>query len=85
MEQNYPNPFNPTTRIKYSVKEDKLVTIKLYDMLGREVATLLNEVKSPGEYVIEFDAQRLGLSSGVYLYQMKSGDFSSIKKLVFVK
>ncbi len=83
--QNYPNPFNPTTRIKYSVKEDKLVTIKLYDMLGREVATLLNEVKSPGEYVIELDGQRLGLSSGVYLYQMKSGDFSSIKKLVFVK
>ncbi len=85
LEQNYPNPFNPTTRIKYSVKEDKLVTIKLYDMLGREVATLLNEVKSPGEYVIELDAQRLGLSSGVYLYHMKSGDFSSIKKLVFVK
>ncbi|MEM2117347.1 MAG: YCF48-related protein [Thermoplasmata archaeon] len=83
--QNYPNPFNPTTKIKYSVKEDKLVTIKLYDMLGREVATLLNEVKSPGDYVIELDAQRLGLSSGVYLYQMKSGEFSSIKKLVFVK
>lgn len=83
--QNYPNPFNPKTKIKYSVKQDKLVTIKLYDMLGREIATLINEVKSPGEYEMELDAQRLGLNSGVYLYQMKSGEFSSIKKLLFLK
>jgi hypothetical protein len=73
------------TRIKYSVKEEKLVTIKLFDMLGREVTTLINEVKSPGEYEFELDGGKLGLSSGVYLYQMKSGEFSSIKKLVFLK
>jgi len=85
LHQNYPNPFNPMTRIKYSVKEEKLVTIKLYDMLGREVTTLINEVKSPGEYELELDGGKLGLSSGVYLYQMRSEDFSSIKKLVFLK
>jgi len=85
LHQNYPNPFNPMTKIKYSVKEEKLVTIKLFDMLGREVTTLINEVKSPGEYELELDGGKLGLSSGVYLYQMRSEDFSSIKKLVFLK
>ncbi len=85
LQQNYPNPFNPRTKIRYSVKDNVIVTIKLYDMLGREVATLLNEEKSPGEYELVVDAGKLGLSSGMYIYQMRAGEFSSIKKFVLVK
>ncbi len=85
LQQNYPNPFNPRTKISYSVKDNVIVTIKLYDMLGREVVTLLNEEKSPGEYELVVDAGKLGLSSGMYIYQMRAGEFSSIKKLVLVK
>ncbi|NPV11235.1 MAG: T9SS type A sorting domain-containing protein [Ignavibacteria bacterium] len=83
--QNYPNPFNPVTKIRYSVKETKPVMIKLYDIVGREVATLVNEVKDAGEYEIELNAGKFGLSSGVYFYQMKAGDFTSIKKMVVLK
>lgn len=83
--QNYPNPFNPVTKIRYSVKETKPVMIKLYDIVGREVATIINEVKDAGEYEVELDAGRLGLSSGVYFYQMKAGEFTSIKKMVVLK
>ncbi|MEJ5306048.1 MAG: T9SS type A sorting domain-containing protein [Ignavibacteria bacterium] len=83
--QNYPNPFNPVTKIRYSVKETKPVMIKLYDIVGREVATLVNEVKDAGEYEIELNAGKFGLCSGVYFYQMKAGDFTSIKKMVVLK
>ncbi len=83
--QNYPNPFNSTSIIKFSIKEEALVTIKLYDMLGREIATLVNEMKTPGEYSYELDGGKLGLSSGVYLYQMKAGGYNSIKKLIYLK
>ncbi|MGC8928853.1 MAG: T9SS type A sorting domain-containing protein, partial [Myxococcota bacterium] len=83
--QNYPNPFNPVTKIRYSVKETKPVMIKLYDIVGREIATLLNEVKDAGEYEIELDAGKLGLTSGVYFYQMKAGEYTSIKKMVLLK
>jgi hypothetical protein len=61
------------------------VTIKIYDLLGREIGVLLNERKFPGEYTIELDAIKMGLSSGVYFYKMQAGDFSSIKKLVLTK
>jgi len=85
LEQNHPNPFNPSTKIKYSIKEPGLVTLKIYDLLGREIVTLVNEPKQAGEYEVEFDAVRYGLSSGVYLYQLTSGSFTSIKKLVLMK
>ncbi len=85
LSQNYPNPFNPTARIKYSIKEAGLVTLKIFDLLGREITTLVNEPKQPGEYEIEFDASKYGLSSGVYIYQLTSGAFSSTKKFVFMK
>jgi hypothetical protein len=62
-----------------------MVGIKPYDLSIREVTIVVNEVKSPGEYELELDGGKLGLSSGVYLYQMKSGEYSSIKKLVFLK
>lgn len=83
--QNFPNPFNPITRINYSLKKSNHVSIKLFDILGNEIATLVNEFKSPGEYSLELDAVKLGLSSGMYLYQMKSGEFCSMKKMIYLK
>jgi len=85
LDQNYPNPFNSLTKIAYSIKETNPVTIKLYDIMGREIATILNEIKDAGEYEIELDAGKLGISSGVYFYQMKAGDYTSIKKMVYLK
>jgi len=85
LDQNYPNPFNPITNIRFSIKEKSPVSIKLYDIVGREVALIMNEVKDAGEYEIELDAGRLGLSSGVYFYQMKAGGYTSIKKMVYLK
>jgi len=81
--QNYPNPFNPTTTINYSVLKSGLVTIKVYDILGREVATLVNENKPVGNYGVEFNANKL--TSGIYFYRMESGSFSQTKKLSLLK
>jgi len=81
--QNYPNPFNPSTKIKYSVPQNGLVSIIVYDLTGQQVATLLNEIKTPGNYEIDFNA--VGLSSGVYFYRMTSGDFTQVKKMSILK
>jgi hypothetical protein len=83
LEQNYPNPFNPTTTISYELSANCFVSLKVYDVLGREVKTLANEVKRIGIYDVRFDA--LGLSSGVYFYQLKAGSFTDIKKLLLLK
>jgi len=85
LSQNYPNPFNPLTKISYSIKEKSSVEISLYDLLGKEIAKLVDEEKSPGEYEIEIDANKLGLVSGVYFYKMTAKDFVSIKKLIYLK
>jgi photosystem II stability/assembly factor-like uncharacterized protein len=81
--QNYPNPFNPTTRIEYQVSRTENVVLKIYDVLGREISTLVNEEKSPGNYQVEFNAN--GLSSGIYFYQLSAGNFISAKKMVVLK
>ena len=81
--QNYPNPFNPTTIIKYDVPKSSLVTIKVYDILGRIVKTLVNEEKIPGSYEVTFNAQNL--SSGIYFYTIKAGDFVQAKKMILLK
>lgn len=81
--QNYPNPFNPTTTIKYEVPKSSFVTIKVFNILGKEVATLVNENESTGIYSVQFNASVL--SSGVYFYIMRVGDFVSTKKLVLLK
>jgi hypothetical protein len=81
--QNYPNPFNPVTTIDYSVPKIGFVTIKVYDILGREVMTLLNENKLVGNYNVEFNASKL--VSGVYFYRMQAGDFVQTKKLILLK
>ena len=84
ISQNYPNPFNPTTEIKYSIKEKCFVTIKLYDILGSEVATILNEEKDEGNYKVEFNASSI-LSSGIYFYTLTAGNFHQTKKMVLLK
>jgi len=83
LEQNYPNPFNPSTTIRYSIPIDNFVTLKVYNLLGQEVAALVNENKVAGNYNITFDASNL--SSGVYLYKLDAGQFSSVKKLTLLK
>jgi hypothetical protein len=83
LAQNYPNPFNPTTQISYSIKSNGLVTLKVYDMLGVEVASLVNENQEAGEYSIEFNASNL--SSGIYVYRIASGNFVDTKKLILLK
>ncbi len=81
--QNYPNPFNPTTNIRYSLAEASDVTLTVYDVLGRRVATLVNEVQSSGQYTVNFDATRL--ASGTYIYRLQTGDFVSVKKMMLIK
>jgi hypothetical protein len=83
LEQNYPNPFNPVTKITYSVPKQSLVTIKIYDILGREVAALVNGVNQAGIYEVEWNA--MNYASGVYLYKMTAGDYTNVKKMVIIK
>jgi hypothetical protein len=101
LEQNYPNPFNPSTIIKYSIpsviasgsKQSQLVTLKIYDVLGNEVATLVNEEKPAGSYEVEFSAKggsasggnAYKLSSGIYFYRLQAGSFVETKKLILMK
>ena len=83
LEQNFPNPFNPSTTIKYSVHKEGLVKITLYDVLGREVTSLVNEVKPVGNYEVNFNASNL--TSGVYFYRMQAGSFIQVKKMILMK
>jgi len=83
LSQNYPNPFNPSTTIKFNMKEAGLVSLKIYDILGREVSTLLDEVKPVGSYNINFNASNL--TSGIYFYKIKAGNFTQIRKMVLIK
>jgi len=83
LEQNYPNPFNPATRIAYSIQKPGFVSLKVYDILGREVATLVNGYQQAKNYTINFDAGRL--ASGIYLYKLKTGDFVQTKKMLLLK
>lgn len=83
LSQNYPNPFNPTTVIKYQIPKESFVTIKVYDILGRELNTLVNEQKSTGSYEVSFNAS--SLTSGVYFYKITAGSYTSIKKMVLLK
>jgi hypothetical protein len=91
--QNYPNPFNPSTKIKFSIPTEEhpfmreargmLVTLKVYDMLGHEIATLVNEKKSPGTYEVEFAADNL--TSGIYVYRLQTGNFVDTQKMVLMR
>ncbi len=81
--QNYPNPFNPSTVIRFQIKDSRYTMIKVYNILGKEVTTLVNEKKSPGTYEVTFD--RSGLASGMYFYTLISGDFKATKRFVLIK
>jgi Secretion system C-terminal sorting domain len=81
--QNYPNPFNPSTKIKFVIPKSSLVNLKVYDVLGNEIATLVNEEKPAGNYKVTFDAS--SLPSGVYFYKIKAGKFEGTKKLVLLR
>jgi len=81
--QNYPNPFNPSTRIQYAVSSRLFVSLKVYDILGNEIATLVNEEKSAGSYEVEFDAS--SLPSGVYFYKLRVGSFIQTNKMILIK
>jgi hypothetical protein len=84
--QNYPNPFNPSTVIKYQVAEGSHTTLKVYDVLGREVTTLVNEEQTAGEYEVEFLISKdLSLSSGFYFYQIRAGNFIQTRKMIYLK
>ena len=99
LSQNYPNPFNPSTTIQYTIPVAKfpsgegnqrgvLVTLKVYDMLGREVATLVNEEKAPGTYEVKFSVETLhatSLPSGIYFYRMQCGSFTGARKMILLK
>jgi len=85
LEQNYPNPFNPETTISYKVQAASNVSLKVYDLLGREVTTLVNEHKQPGIHNSKFSIQNSQLSSGVYFYTLKAGGFVSTKKMLLIK
>jgi hypothetical protein len=81
--QNYPNPFNPNTIIRFKIKDSKYVSLKIYDVQGKEIATLVNENLKAGTYEMEFNAK--GLSSGIYYYRLTAGDFSETNKMILVK
>ncbi len=83
LQQNYPNPFNPTTTIEFAVAKRSNVSLKLFDLLGREVATLVEEEMAAGEYMLQFEAAHL--PSGIYFYTMKTDHFMASKKLTLLK
>ncbi|MBZ0198734.1 MAG: T9SS type A sorting domain-containing protein [Ignavibacteriaceae bacterium] len=83
LNQNYPNPFNPSTTINYELPQDGVVALKVYDILGKVVQTLVNEYKTKGRYEVNFDAS--SLSSGMYIYEIKSGDYKASKKMTLLK
>ena len=81
--QNYPNPFNPTTTISYALPKAGNVALRVYDILGKKVATLVNDYKQTGRYTVKFDASKL--SSGMYIYKLVSEKYSAVKKMILVK
>ncbi|MBI5474704.1 MAG: T9SS type A sorting domain-containing protein [Ignavibacteriae bacterium] len=101
LNQNYPNPFNPTTNIRFTIQSSQFTSLKVFDLLSREVATLVNEVKSPGTYTVRWDArlrsrnslpagrhgggQASGFASGVYLYRLQAGSFVAVKRMVLIR
>ncbi len=85
LKQNYPNPFNPTTTISYQLSAVSKVSLKVYDVLGREVTTLVNEVQSAGEHSTQFAMGNRQIPSGIYFYQLKAGEYISTKKMIILK
>ncbi|MFZ2323383.1 MAG: T9SS type A sorting domain-containing protein [Ignavibacteriaceae bacterium] len=85
LSQNYPNPFNPSTTISYHISKREFVSLKIYDLIGNEIAVLLNEEKTPGSYNVQFSINNLQLSSGAYFYRLKAGNYIETKKMILLK
>ncbi len=88
LQENYPNPFNPVTTLAYQLPEESQVTITIYDMLGREVTTLVNDRKSAGRYRVQWNATNAegrSVSSGVYFYRIRTENYEAMKKMVYLK
>ena len=83
LQQNYPNPFNPSTRIQYQVSRISQVTLKVYDVLGNEAATLVEAEQPAGIYEVEFNASQI--SSGIYFYKLQAGSFVETKKMILLR
>ncbi|MFZ2864039.1 MAG: T9SS type A sorting domain-containing protein, partial [Ignavibacteriaceae bacterium] len=83
LKQNYPNPFNPSTTISFSIPNEEFVTLKVFNSLGEEVAELVNETKSAGNYSVSFNANNL--SSGIYFYKITAGNFVEVKKMILIR
>jgi len=83
LEQNYPNPFNPATNVRFTIGSQQFVTLKIYDILGREVSTLVHVIMQAGNYTVPWNASNC--SSGIYFYQLKAGDFIQTKKMILMK
>jgi len=83
LQQNYPNPFNPTTKIRFSLAEQSQVMLKVYNVLGKEIATLVNDVKGVGVHEVSFDGS--GLASGVYFYTLQTGMYTKTRKMILLK
>ncbi len=83
ISQNYPNPFNPATSIQFRIPENSFVSLKIYNVLGKEIATLLNEEKSIGSYEVNFNA--INIPSGIYFYRIEAGNFVETKKMILLK
>jgi hypothetical protein len=83
LKNNYPNPFNPETKIEYELPKDVFVTIKIYDLLGREIKTLVNEYKNTGSYIVSFNGSEF--ATGIYFYRIQAGNFVQVKRMVLIK
>ena len=85
LHQNYPNPFNPSTKINYEIKSSGFVSLKVFDLLGKEVAQLVNEKQNAGSYAVDFNSTEFNLPSGIYFYTLNAGEFKETKKMVLIK
>ena len=87
LSQNYPNPFNPSTSIRYTLQSLNFVELKVFDLVGREIAVLVSKEQPAGDYKIEFDADKIEnrLSSGIYIYRLSAGAYRSVKKMIYLK
>lgn len=86
LEQNHPNPFNPTTNISYTLTSQTHITLKVYDLIGREIATLVDQIQNEGDYTVEFDASRYSnMTSGIYFYKLDTDKYSDVKKMILTK
>ncbi|HEX2787984.1 MAG TPA: T9SS type A sorting domain-containing protein [Ignavibacteria bacterium] len=85
LSQNYPNPFNPVTKINFSIPKNEFVTLKVYDVLGNEVANLVNQNLTLGQYTVDFNSAQFNVSSGVFYYKLMTEGFTEVKKMMLVK